>query len=722
MKQMVKIENCTCIETAEIEIEEGALNIKYGLNGTGKSTISKAIYAKACGNDEELAKLKTYGTEIVPKVQNLKYRNVMVFNEDYVNSYLFRENSFLENSYQVFLHTDECEQLAKEITRLLEELQGMFISSDEIRKLREFLPSYFTIVKFSNGQISRRGGVGELLNGNGGGFEKHKELIAYRPFFENRDMARVTSWASWRNEGIQQIVEEKCPFCTHDMDAVIEQQNEIISRVFKKSALSTVQKILAYLEKGIAEKYINEDVVKNMKRYIGDEEKKDELEADLKQIAMETEYLSSKIEKICLFRPMNVTQEEMDEIESNLMKMLIDEDRISRFYATEFVINLSREMRTKIERLKENTGKLKGLFRRHQDKMNKLIEERQEDINHFFLLAGFPYRFVLKAEGERKATSYLVPIASKETRVENPEMRLSWGEKNSFSLVMFMFEAVSECADLIILDDPITSFDKDKKFAVIRRLFDKGKTSLKDSTVLMFTHDLQPIIDYVHNSMFKKYHMEKEVSAMYLQNEAGTIKEYEIQKDDLINIIEMTKHLAEDSDVKLPVRIVNLRKYVELTEKNLEDFPLYEVLSNIVHGREEPTYKNGEPLSEQVLKQGWDELRCHINFETYEEIISELCQEKLLGLVDADDMYVKVIAIRLLFERNDSLLKRLRKKYPAAYKFVNESNHVENDYVFQLNPLKYYSIPECYLMQLKDFLENDSDIKKNVGAESEEKI
>ncbi len=275
MKQMVKIENCTCIETAEIEIEEGALNIKYGLNGTGKSTISKAIYAKACGNDEELAKLKTYGTEIVPKVQNLKYRNVMVFNEDYVNSYLFRENSFLENSYQVFLHTDECEQLAKEITRLLEELQGMFISSDEIRKLREFLPSYFTIVKFSNGQISRRGGVGELLNGNGGGFEKHKELIAYRPFFENRDMARVTSWASWRNEGIQQIVEEKCPFCTHDMDAVIEQQNEIISRVFKKSALSTVQKILAYLEKGIAEKYINEDVVKNMKRYIGDEEKKD---------------------------------------------------------------------------------------------------------------------------------------------------------------------------------------------------------------------------------------------------------------------------------------------------------------------------------------------------------------------------------------------------------------------------------------------------------------
>lgn len=43
---MIKIMNCNCIKEAEIEIEEYALNIKYGANGTGKSTISKAIFAK----------------------------------------------------------------------------------------------------------------------------------------------------------------------------------------------------------------------------------------------------------------------------------------------------------------------------------------------------------------------------------------------------------------------------------------------------------------------------------------------------------------------------------------------------------------------------------------------------------------------------------------------------------------------------------------------------
>ena len=89
-------------------------------------------------------------------------------------------------------------------------------------------------------------------------------------------------------------------------------------------------------------------------------------------------------------------------------------------------------------------------------------------------IAGFPYKFVLKGNGEEKALSYLVPSKmTEEDKVEHIENHLSWGEKNAFSLVMFMFEAVSDGADLIVLDDPITSFDKDKKFAVVRRLFEE---------------------------------------------------------------------------------------------------------------------------------------------------------------------------------------------------------------------------------------------------------
>lgn len=55
-----------------------------------------------------------------------------------------------------------------------------------------------------------------------------------------------------------------------------------------------------------------------------------------------------------------------------------------------------------------------------------------------------------------------------------------------------------------------------------------------------------------------------------------------------------------------------------------------------------------------------------------------------MEVINSAEMYNKVIAIRLLFERHDNLLSKLKKKYSATCKFVNETNHVENDYIFHM--------------------------------------
>ena len=39
----LRIKKCNNIESGEFDIIEGRLNIKYAINGTGKSTIAKAI-------------------------------------------------------------------------------------------------------------------------------------------------------------------------------------------------------------------------------------------------------------------------------------------------------------------------------------------------------------------------------------------------------------------------------------------------------------------------------------------------------------------------------------------------------------------------------------------------------------------------------------------------------------------------------------------------------
>lgn len=127
MDKYIRVKNCNCISDATIEIVEKSLNIKYGSNGTGKSTISEAIYAQANNETDRLKDFKPYGSNdnSQPTVDNPYFHVVKVFNEDYVNSYLFQGDEFLDDSFQVFLKSDKCDSLAAQIERMLEELQDL---------------------------------------------------------------------------------------------------------------------------------------------------------------------------------------------------------------------------------------------------------------------------------------------------------------------------------------------------------------------------------------------------------------------------------------------------------------------------------------------------------------------------------------------------------------------------------------------------------------------
>jgi hypothetical protein len=708
--QKIRIMNCNCIDDAEITIKVNALNIKYGPNGTGKSSISKAILYSSKQNTEELAKLKPYNSNEEPYIDNCEFKKVRLFDESYVNRYLFESNSFLSNSYQVFLHDENLDSMKENTENLLKGLQSVSEESSDIKELMNFLPSYMNITSFKNGSISKRGGMGELLKGNGSGFEKYEELNTYKPFYEGRDFPTVSKWAKWRNDGISQMNGSACPFCTHGMNIDnIKKQNKTIASVFKSSALKVANEFIVFLQNGIDQGYIEPKSIDVMKNYIGDSSKASELQAEMNQIGTETEYLCTKIEQILNFKPMNVSREQIEKIELQLDNLIIDKRQISKFYDTNKINKLVEEVDLKINELKEKTSAIKNMFLICQEKMEKLIENRKEDINNFFMIAGFPYKFVLKSNGENNAMCYLIPSSAQEQdKIDNPETHLSWGEKNAFSLVMFMFETVSDDVDLIILDDPITSFDKNKKFAVTKRLFDNTKFSFKDKTVLMLTHDLQPIIDYVHGKFLRRYGLHTPVCASYLINNGGDLEEQEITQNDLNNIVELTKSLSENQSVDTPVRIINLRKYIELTRPDFSNDFAYDVLSNLVHGRTLERYENRIENKDrsEVIHHGMAFINKYLSDMDYDKLLDETSDANLLKLVEEADKYTQTIAIRFLFEKDrsgGSLLSQLKKEYPNACKFVNETNHIENDYIFQLDPMKFFEIPEYYLNQLKAF-------------------
>lgn len=700
------IENCNCINQAEISIESNCLNIKYAMNGTGKSTISKAILLKSQDEDALKQQLRPYGTdeesEEQPKVSNIPYKKIKVFNDNYVNTKVLAKENFFDNPYMIFLNTGECDKLENNIQEMLIDLQDAIWNVDNLDVLRNMFNSYFAIFKLKGDSIAKTGGVGELLKGNGSGFERYHELEDYKPFYNNQSMQTVSNWAKWRREGINKIVEDHCPFCTKELAPEIAKQNQVIEKVFKNSALSTANAVLEYLKNASESGFIDIEAINEIETYIGDASKSTELYATLSRLGTETHYLSDKLDEISRFRPMNITHEQLNEIEESLEKLKIRKTMIDKYYCTPSIYELVDIIEIRVNELKENTRKLKGLFEAHEKKLNQIVEHQKEDINEFLALAGFPYEFELAPDGEKKAKAYLKPSSEIIKRVQKPSEHLSWGEKNAFSLVMFMFEALSEKADLIVLDDPISSFDTNKKFAVIRRMFDNKKKSFKDKTVLLLTHDMQPIIDYVKGSFFSRMGLTTVVNAKWLCNASGHITEKTIAESDLKNIVELTNKICMDKEYPMHIRIVNYRKYIELTETNCEDVASYQILSNLVHGRATPMKKDGTTqLDQTVIIKGCNEIKDKLGNYTYADLLLKITDDKLKNEILNGNDYSKVIAFRLLFERHEDIFKSLRKKEPATYKYINETNHIENDYIFQLDPMKFYSIPTYYLQKLK---------------------
>ena len=709
---MIKIRNCNCIRNADIKIKNNCLNIKYGINGTGKSTISMAIRAKADNDRAMFDVLLPYGADKdqpdqCPDVLDMPFTKIRVFDETYANKYLFRGDGFFDNPFKVFLQSSECEQLEVKIEEMLIELQSVFQQSPELERVRSLLPQLFSSMKFNNGKVAKTGGMGEFLKGNGYGFEKHEELKPYQSYYGQEDFSKVTGWAKWRRDGIDHMHEDACPFCTSGMEMPkIKSQNAVIETVFKNSAISAASAVLDYLKKAVENNCIGKEELQTLERYIGDSSKSSALETEINQLAAETNYLNTQINTILDFKPMNVTREQIDNIERRLNEMHIEEGLLTRFYCTESMKTMVSEINNKIESLQERAQNLKGLFKKYDDKLGELINDRKDDINQFLSLAGFPYEFHIEPDGNGKAKTYLIPVGVATHTVSNPANHLSWGERNAFSLVMFMFQAISDDADLIVLDDPISAFDENKKFAIIRRLFDNQKDSLKNKTVLMLTHDTQPLIDFAKGDFFRRYGLITNVHVMFMENGDGVVSEREIITDDLKNVVELTSSIAKDPNESYVTRIVNLRKYIELTCPDYNNSPIYNVLSNIIHGRSIPTYPDGvQKLEQPVIDSGRSKICSYIEGFTYSDYIDNLKDSKLLQRYKTAEPYEKLLIARLLFERRQ-LLTKLRRQYPALGKFLNESNHIENDYVFQLDPRKYLQIPQCYMSQLDDFVDH----------------
>ena len=188
----IQIHNCNNIKNGTIGIEPNKLNIKYGINGTGKTTIANAI--KYSVEEDKLQDLQSYYSTDKASIEvSPKFNKILVFNEEFINQVVFVEDEVIENSFEVFLKTPDYEAKKRQLDEHLKILREIVVEDSEIVDLKNKLMTINgKFSRTSTGKLSTTGVLKSLLSKQNL-YNIPTELESYRPFIEHADnnIARI---------------------------------------------------------------------------------------------------------------------------------------------------------------------------------------------------------------------------------------------------------------------------------------------------------------------------------------------------------------------------------------------------------------------------------------------------------------------------------------------------------------------------------------------------
>ncbi len=693
----VEIKNCNNIEEGNIEIKDNSLNIKYAINGTGKTTIAKAIKNKILNEDLNTLKPFKYlnNKEIVPKVEGIdSIKSVKLFNEEYVNQYVFLKDEVVKSSFEIFIKNEEYEEEMKYINELLADIKNIFIEDDNLNELISNLKEMSDSFGKSKSGYAANSVLSRGL-GNGNKIENiPEELKEYSDYLRSNVNSK---WLKWQLSGKEYLdISNVCPYCT---------SNTIEENKFKINALSDQYdaKVIEHLNKIL-------EVFSKLNAYFSDEVKNkisiitknidgisSEQENFLIEVKSQIEVLIEKLEKLKNIG--FITLKDSDKIIEIIKNYKIDMEYLQHLNSKETIEKVNF-LNQKIEVVLNKAGELQGKINKQKENISNNIKGYDNEINSFLKCAGINYHVSIELDEDNV---YRMKLKHNDfnKHITDPKLFLSYGERNAFALILFMYEAINSKTDLIILDDPISSFDKNKKFAIINTIF-RGKNSLMNKTVLMLTHDFEPIIDmkYVLPDRFN-------CNAIFIENKNGILNEKQIKKCNIHTFLEIAKENISKLDNTIN-KLIYIRRYYEIKNKSSL---VYHLVSSLFHKRRIPTIESEKrELTKKEIELAVQELinENNINDFDYQQEYNKIIDDKkMIDIYNScNNNYEKLQIYRIINDGkdiNDDIIK----------KFMNETFHIENDYLFQLNPCEYEIIPEYIIEQCnKNILEINKKVLK----------
>ncbi len=700
----IEVKNCNNIISANIQLLEDYLNIRYAMNGTGKSTIGKAI--ELISKKENLSILKPFDSDSEPTgLLPAAITKVLLFDEEFVNTIVFKESEVIQNAFEVFIKSPEYEARQKSIN---DRLKNIYIDVNQNSDLQKIISngrsvlSKFTVTKA--GEL-KQVGLLKSLTSSESIFKLPDKIKKFQPLM---DKEYKVDWVGWKNEGSKYDDNDICPFCTSRLDTEYKSEQELFASSYTKSNVKNIKEMLSYFDE--LNEYMEDSKKALLYSCIQDPSDEQAVILWVKRFYIDLQYLVGKINDVLSFNSFRTSSDEISRLDEQLKKLKINVSDLQIFNnlkvkdLIDFINQRIDSILSEVDLLKRDFGDLKNLI-------GSAKKRAIADINEFLNTAGINYQFELIHESET-VTKTILKYVSKikgPIDVDNIKIHLSWGERNAFALVLFMHYALSQNPDLIILDDPISSFDSNKKYAIINRLFvssSKSKKSFYNKTVLMLTHDFQPLIDFVINNKPTGNY----VSAHFLQNKVGMISEQEITETDIKSLPRLLAENSKNEELNKIHRVASLRKLVEHMPMGTSQDLAYNLLSCLLHGTTIPGCKDGTPFSAEEIKTGEAFIQQYIadfEYSTYSSNI--FTKDFLLKLFNEENnSYFRLQVFRVLIT---ILRLKPRIQDDPLLKYIDEQFHIENDYIYYLDFMKYDIVPDFVIPKCIDFLKSENLIK-----------
>ena len=700
----IEIKQCNNIEAAKIAIEPAKLNIKFAPNGTGKSTISKAIQFASADNQQALTELLPFKLRdnnpdnIKPEVVGIEdFDSIMCFNEEYVNKFTFQPDELVSNSFDIFIRTEDYKKKELYIQEVTSAVKQQFANNSDLEALLANLKELSGAFKVTaSGGLAKTSTGAKALSRANKIDHIPKGLEPYQPFIQS---TKSVTWIDWQAKGHKEFsaLSDSCPFCTSDStdrkEQIAKVSQEYDRNLIKNlvGVIDVINKLGEYFSDAAREKL---NAIKSLKDGLEKEH-----ETFIVTVKSQIDDLVVKLEKLKSLTGFDF--EEGENVGKKLPTYKIDLqffDTLNSDKTNETIAVINQS----IDGLIQQAGPLQGKINLQRIEMKVLIKKHQADINAFLTFAGYRYQAAIVGDGEQSQLK--LRHMDHSSHLSGGSQHLSFGERNAFSIVLFMYECIAKKPSLIILDDPISSFDKNKKYAILEMLFrrDAGYC-FKGKTVLMLTHDVEPIIDTLKSV---RGQFSNQVCAAYLRLRNGEITEQLISGGDIKTFIQICEAMLASTQDPIIKLIYLRRRYEVLGELEVA----YQVLSNLFKKRAAPEDHRipktddglSTPLSPDELTTGIEEIQGYISdlpadYPLLVSLFSDNGRIKALYHQSANG-YEKLQLTKILLDIDAIENSVIRK-------FINETYHIENEFIFQLDPSKFDLIPEYVVKECDKILE-----------------